>query len=194
MMATRIRDRFDEIPDDLHRVGAHRAPARRGRGWIAFAWSALATVALIAGGLFALTLLNPDLEIRVPGVDTAEPTAGAEAPPVGDDGEAAAEPALDPALPISVINGTPTTGLATTVGDFLVAQGWGGAAQGVGSRATAATSDVETTQIFYSDPANEAAARMLVEHLGVGELRLANDYPASPMTVLIGADYQGPTA
>lgn len=185
-MATRIRDRFDETPDDLLRVGAHRAPARRGRGWIGFAWAAFATIVLVAGGLFALTLLNPDLEIRVPGTGTAAPIEEPDAPPT--DAEPA-QPALDPEVAISVLNGTPAEGLATQVGDFLVAQGWGGAEQGIGSRATAASTDVETTQIFYSDPANEGAARMLVEHLGAGELRLSNDYPASPITVLIGADY-----
>lgn len=185
-MATRIRDRFDEIPEDLLRVGAHRAPAQRGRGWIGFAWAALATVVLVAVGLFGLTLLNPDLEIRIPGVDTADSSAepGEAEAPVQE-----AEPTLDPAVPISVLNGTATTGVATQVGDFLVSQGWEGAALGAGSRANAAANDVESTLVFYSDPANEGAARMIVQHLGVGEIRLSNDYPASPITVLVGADY-----
>ncbi|MCW4386144.1 LytR C-terminal domain-containing protein [Salinibacterium sp. SYSU T00001] len=190
-MATRIRDRFDETPDEMLRIGAHRAPAQPGRGWIGFAWAALATVALVAIGLFALTLLNPDIQIRVPGVDTAAPTT---APTEAPTDEPQAEPSLNPELPITVLNGTPTAGLATQVGDALEAQGWAGAALGVGSRANAAADDVETTQIFYSDPANEGAARMLAEHLGVGELRLSNDYPASPLTVLIGADYEPPAA
>lgn len=190
-MATRIRDRFDEVPDDLLRVGAHRAPRQRGRGWIGFAWAALATVVLIAGGLFALSLLNPDLEIRVPGTGTAAPTEGPAAPPAGEEG---ADPVLDPEVAITVLNGTGTPGLATVVGDALVAQGWNGAAQGVGSRANATADDVTTTQVFYSDPVHEGAARMLIEHLGVGELHLSNDYPASPVTVLIGADYEAPGA
>lgn len=187
-MATRIRDRFDEIPDDLYRVGAHRAPVPRGRGWVNFAWAALATVVLVAGGLFGLSLLNPELELSVPGGDTALPGQDADKP--ADD--AAAEPVLDPALPITVLNGTATSGLASEVGDELVAQGWEGAAQGVGSRANADADDVATTLVFYNDPANEGAARMLLEHLGVGELRLSNDYPASPIVVLVGADYAAP--
>lgn len=188
-MATRIRDRFDEIPEDLQRVGAHRAPAQRGRGWIGFAWAALATVVLMAAGLFGLSLLNPDLEIRIPGVDTGTSTAapGETEAPVEE-----TEPVLDPAISISVLNGTATTGLATQVGDLLVSQGWEGAALGVGSRANAASSDVATTIVFYSDPVNEGAARMIVQNLGVGEIRLSNDYPASPITVLIGADYVPP--
>ncbi|QEE62193.1 LytR family transcriptional regulator [Salinibacterium sp. dk2585] len=188
-MATRIRDRFDEIPDDLPRVGAHRAPAEPARRWIAFAWAALATVLLVAGGLFGLSLLNPDLDLRVPGRDAAAPAdpvdPGPEQPTV--------EPMLDPTVPITVLNGTGAPGLATQVGDALVAQGWEGASTDVGSRANAAVDDVERTLVFYNDPVNEAAARMIIEHLGVGELRLSNDYPASPIVVLIGADYDATT-
>lgn len=186
-MATRIRDRFDEIPEDLLRVGAHRAPAQRGRGWIGFAWAVLATVVLIAAGLFGLSLLNPDLEIRIPGTGTSTAAPGETDAPVEE-----AAPVLDPAVSISVLNGTATTGLATEVGDFLVSQGWEGAALGTGSRANAASNDVATTIVFYSDPVNEGAARMIVQNLGVGEIRLSNDYPASPITVLVGADYVPP--
>lgn len=184
-MATRIRDRFDDIPDDLPRVGAHRAPAEPARRWIAVAWAALATVLLVAGGLFALSLLNPDLDLRVPGSDSAAPDPVDPAPE-----QPAVEPLLDPTVPITVLNGTATQGLASQVGDSLVAQGWEGASTDVGSRAQAAVNDVALTQVFYNDPVNEAAARMLIQHLGVGELRLSNDYPASPLVVLIGADYE----
>jgi hypothetical protein len=187
-MATRIHDRFDDISDDSPRVGAHRAPAQRGRGWIGFAWSALAVVVLVGAGLFGLSLLNPDLQIRIPGVadggGTAEPDAPAE--------PEQAEPVLDPTVSISVLNGTPTAGLATMAGDFLVEQGWDGAALGEGSRANAAASDVVTTTVFYSDPANEGAARKIIQDLGVGDVRLSNDYPAAPITVLLGADYAPP--
>jgi len=187
-MATRIRDRFDDIPDDLPRVGAHRAPAEAARRWIAVAWAALATVVLVAGGLFALSLLNPDLDLR-PGGDSAAPGEPVDPAPEQPD----VQPMLDPAVPITVLNGTATGGLASQVGDALVAQGWEGASADVGSRANAAADDVERTQVFYNDPTNEAAARMLIQHLGVGELRLSNDYPAAPIVVLIGADYEATT-
>src|SRR5690606_19444595 len=120
-MATRITDRFDQIPQDLLRVGAHRAPAQRGRGWIGVAWAALATVALVAAGLFGLSLLLPDLEIRVPGVGGSTTSS---ATPVETDPVETAEPSLNPALPITVLNATETPGLATTVGDLLVSKGW----------------------------------------------------------------------
>ena len=33
--------------DDLQRVGAHRAPKKRGGGWIGFGWAVLATGVLV---------------------------------------------------------------------------------------------------------------------------------------------------
>src|SRR5690606_22397198 len=101
-----------------------------------------------------------------------------------------AEPALDPEVAITVLNGTPMAGLATTVGDDLVAKGWGGAARGIGSRANASDRDIDDTVIYYSDPSLEGAARQLVLDLGVGEVRLSEDYPTSPITVVLGADYR----
>lgn len=190
-MATRIKDRFDDIPDDLTRVGAHRAPAPRSRRWIGLAWAAAATVVLVAGGLFGLSMLNPDLGITIPG---AGENSTAQNPDTGGGDAAVVEPALDPEVAITVLNGTTTSGLATAVGDSLEEKGWGGAALGIGSRANAASDDVATTQIYYSDAAHEAAVLQLIQDLGVGEARLSNDYPASPITILIGADYAAPAA
>lgn len=187
-MATHFpQDRFDSLPEELDRVGAHRAPARRGRGWIAFAWAALATGLLVAGGVVGLSVFTNSLSFELPFADAAPSTSAPAEEPV----ETAA-PVLDPAIPITVLNGTTTTGLANTVGDLLEAEGWGGAAIGIGTRTTAAAQDVANTAVFYSDPVNEGAARALVESLGVGEIRLGDDYPNSPMTVLLGADYVPP--
>ena len=38
-MAEQPRDRFDDIPSGVDRVGAHRSPRKPGRGWIGFAWA-----------------------------------------------------------------------------------------------------------------------------------------------------------
>ncbi len=188
-MATHFpQDRFDGLPGDLERVGAHRAPARRGRGWIGFAWAALATGVLVAAGVVGLAVFTSSLAFDLPFTGT---DAAASDPPA-ESASPTAEPQLDPAIPITVLNGTTTTGLANTVGDLLVGEGWEGAAIGVGSRSSAATQDVAATAVFYSDPANEAAARALVQSLGVGAVRLGNDYPNSPMTVVLGADYVPP--
>lgn len=184
-------DRFDSIPEDLTRVGAHRAPPRRGRGWITFAWAALATGILVAGGVIALSLFTDSINIDLP--FTPGPAASVDASPTSSVAETAA-PQQDPNIAITILNGTGTQGLANTVGDDLVARGWAGAAIGVGSRANAGADDVTSTVVFYSDPINEAAARALVADLGVGEIRFGEEYPASPVTVLLGADYQVPAA
>lgn len=184
-MAAPIKDRFDAVPEDLHRVGAHRAPAPRGRGWAMFGWAVLATGILVVAGLWALAQLNEDISFDLPGVVEEQPPAlPGEEPAEPEE----VEPQLDPEVRITVLNGTGETGQANAVGDFLAEQGWNGAAEGVGTRATASADDVEATLIYYSDPVNEAAARALIDTLGVGELRLENTYKSSPITVLVGRD------
>jgi len=194
------RDRFDDLPAALDRVGAHRAPPRRGRGWIAFAWAALVTGLLVAAGIAGLSLVGDSVEL--PFTDDAGGTA---APPPPEETEEPVAPVLDPALPVTVLNGTTTPGLANSAGDALVAQGWCGAvatetpvdgpcidAQPVGSRLNAATQDVAQTVVYYGDPVNEPAALALVQALGVGGAMLSEDYPESPAVVVLGADYVPP--
>ena len=186
-MANYQKDRFDSVPDDLLRTGAHRGPAKRGRGWIAFAWAALATGILVVIGLFGLAVVNGKLA-DIPffgGASSASPTPTVT--PI-----ATAAPLLNAKLPITILNGTPTTGLANTVGDNLVKQGWAGAALGTGSRANAATNDIKQTVVYYSDPANEGAARALVLSLKTGTIKLSDVYTQSPITVVIGSDYKIP--
>jgi hypothetical protein len=184
-MAIYPHDRFDELPDDLLRRGAHRAPPRKGRGWIALLWAVVATVVLIAGGLTVLSLItnrgNPFTSQYV-ATPSVTPSATASSTPT-------AEPKVDPDIPLTILNGTTTAQLANQVGDKLVAEGWNGAEEGIGSRLNASENTVDKTVVYYSDPANEGAARALVASLKVGEVRLSNDYPASPITVLLGSDY-----
>src|SRR3954447_779521 len=112
-------DRFDRPPTDLQRVGAHRAPCP-GRGWIVFAWAALATAVLVGLGVLAMFVINDRVSFdnpfggggSVPTV-TAEPTA---TPTV--------QPTQDPAVNVIVLNGTTVAGLAGQVGDSLAGQGW----------------------------------------------------------------------
>ncbi|MEO7006892.1 MAG: LytR C-terminal domain-containing protein [Terrimesophilobacter sp.] len=185
-MAIYPHDRFDELPDDLLRRGAHRASPRKGRGWIAVLWAVVATMVLVAGGLMVLSLItNRDNPFTSQYIST--PGTSASATPSGTP---TAEAKLDPNIPLTILNGTTVAKLANQVGDKLAAEGWGGADEGVGSRLSASRNNVEKTVVFYSDPANEGAARALVASLKVGEVRLSNDYPASPITVLLGSDYK----
>ena len=186
------KDRFDELPDDLQRIGAHRGPARRGRGWIAFAWAALATLVLILVGIIGL-MTFVGMEINIPFLSTT-PAPEAVVPPTQTP---TAEPVLDPssidparAITTSIYNGTTAAELQNTVGDALTAAGWT-----IDARARASTSDVAVTTVYYSDPANEDVARGLVVALGIGEISLipAETFPGNPLNIVIGADYPGAT-
>ena len=183
-MASFPKDRFDEFPEDLKRVGAHRGPSKKGRGWIALAWALLATVVLVFGGLFTVSrLLGVDLGIPLfatPATPTPTPTPTPTMDPVTD------PTAIDPAraIKINVLNGTTTPGLQTTVHDQLVGGGWP-----MGSALAASASDIEKTLVYYSDPANEDIARGLVLALGLGDIRLvAPDTFPGAVTVVLGAD------
>lgn len=177
-------DRFDSVPDDLLRTGAHRAAPRRGRGWIAFAWAALATGVLVAAGLFGLAVIRGTIEVPLLGT----PSKSAAVTPTPSETPTVA-PKLDPALAITVLNGTSTAGLAASVGDNLVAQGWTGASTDIGTRTNAGSRGITKTVVYYSDRANEAAARQLVLSLKVGTFQLSDAYPDSPLTVVLGSDY-----
>ena len=182
-MADFPKDRFDDVPSELLRVGAHRGPKKKGRGWIGFGWAALATVVLTAGGLIGLAAIDSNINFDLPffpGTQSEEPTV-TQTP--------TAEPTMDPEVPLTILNGTPTVGLANQVGDALLAKGWGGAAEGVGSRANSGSSDVEQTVVYYADPSLEGVARGLVLAHGVGDIRLSTDYPGSQVTDVIGLDY-----
>ena len=104
-MATAQRDRFDDIPADLARVGAHRAPRPAGRGFVAFAWAALATGVLVGAGVLGLGVI----EKRVADVGSSVPTATVAAP----------SPTIDPNIDVVLLNATTTNGLAASASSML---------------------------------------------------------------------------
>jgi len=187
-MASFPKDRFDDLPPDLNRVGAHRAVPKKGRGWIGFAWAALASGVLVLGGLLGIAYLgNVDL-----GLFPARPTPTPTSTPTPT-----AEPITDPAtiapergISITVLNGS---GDAAAQADAVAKlAGWP-----VGFVTQAATSDVEDTTVYYSDPLNEDVARGIVLALGVGDIRLipVEQMPsAAPIVLVIGLDYPVPAA
>ncbi len=190
-MASFPRDRFDDIPSDVDRVGAHRAPRKPGRGWIAFAWAVVATAVLVVAGLFGLSLVNPDFELPFAPGETASPTPSETivetAAPVTD--PTTVDPERLATLTIAVLNGTPTSGLSNTAGDQIAAAGWPDP-----SRAAASANDEEVTYVYYGNPDDEGIARGILQLLGAGDVRLSDAFPAANITVVLGADYQPPAA
>lgn len=177
-------DQFDSAPENLLRVGAHRAPRRRGRGWIGFGWAVLATAILVAAGVFGLNAINGD--IHVPGgffgsAASGTPTASSTPTPT-------ITPIVNGKLNVTVLNGTSVEGLATKVGDTLVAAGWK-----VDSRTNASQSDIKQTTVYYSDTANEAAALGMVKSLSGAKATavLTQSFvdTGADLTVVVGSDY-----
>jgi hypothetical protein len=181
-------DQFDNLPEDLVRVGAHRAPRKRGGAWIGLAWAALACGVLIVGGLYGMSRLNDRITFDIPifagqGSASATPT-----PTPTPTMPALTDPKLIEAsrsISITVLNGTPLTGLQKTAGAALKTLGWP-----VASLAPASTTDIEKTYIYYNNPADEDIARGLVLALGIGEIRESNAFLGAPITIVLGADYQ----
>ncbi|THG35751.1 LytR family transcriptional regulator [Glaciibacter flavus] len=173
-------DRFDEIPGDLDRVGAHRAPRKRGRGWIAFGWAALATVVLIAAGAIGIMVLNNGLDFTAGPASSSSATPPASAVPT-------AAPTVDPSLSVTVLNGTDTAGLAAKAATALTGAGWT-----VGATSNASASDVKTTTVYYADPTLEGAARGVSGTLPGSSVALSSDFADSgaQIVVVLGADYK----
>lgn len=190
-MASTPLDRFDDIPHDLRRVGAHRAPAKRGRGWVNFAWAALATGVLIVGGLYGLSRVNPAISFEIPVLaeDGAEPGATAtpqpEATPLTD--PSLVDPALN--LTISVLNASPTADHEDAAAAQIELAGWPEPAAAV-----AATRDQETTVIYYNGAQYESIALGLAQLLGIGAEKTVNSdaYLGAWVTIVLGADYVPP--
>jgi hypothetical protein len=169
------KDRFDDIPKDLERVGAHRAPRKRGRGWVAVGWAALATVVLIAAGAVAIMLLNNGID----NTPTASTTQSAPPP------AATAAPTLDPSVSVTVLNGTATAGLAGNVADTLRAAGWN-----VGATSNADKQDVADTIVYYADATLEGAARGLAAAVPGADVQLSPDFADSgaQLVLVLGAE------
>ncbi|MGY4857892.1 LytR C-terminal domain-containing protein [Cryobacterium sp. AP23] len=178
------KDRFDDLPHHLDRVGAHRAPAKKGRRWVAFWWALAATAVLIAIGAVGLTVLNNRLNFTIPGIDAISESAEPTVEPVPT-----AEPTTDPSASVTVLNGTAGAGVARSVGDLLGAAGWS-----VATTSNADTEDVVTTTVYYADAAQEGAARGVALLLPGSAIQLADTFAGSgaTLTVVVGTDYVMP--
>ena len=186
-MATFPKDQFDNLPEDLGRRGAHRAPKKKGGGWIGFLASIVAIAVLTTGGLYGLSLVNDSIEFTIPGLASGEEEVAT--PSVSATPEVA--PILDPKdikknrkITITVLNGTAVSGLDKTASTSLTKAKWP-----VTSNAPANATDIEKTFVYYSDPANEDVARGLVIALGIGEIRESNNFLGAPITIVVGQDY-----
>ena len=168
------RDRFDSIPHGIERVGAHRAPTRRGAGWVAFGWAAIATVVLVAAGIGGVIAFNDRLNF-------GEPVVTPSATPV-----VTVPPTIAPDIPVTVLNGTTTSGLAARAGEALTAAGIP-----VGTTANASASDLTETVVYFATADLEGAARGVAQALPEADVRLSEQFAqiGTPLVLVVGSDY-----
>lgn len=185
--STYPRDRFDDLPADSGRVGAHRAENPHMRGWVVFLWAAVATLVLIVAGIFATLVLSGRVSLAPDAAPEPTPTA-------------TIEPVIDTAYDVLVLNATPEAGLATQVKDVLVEAGW--SADQVNA-SEAGTSDFAETTVYYAFPGDEAAAAGVAELLGGARIEQSDFYQptddaatedvdeseSAQLTVVIGLDH-----
>jgi hypothetical protein len=202
------RDRFDEVPRDLERVGAHRSEPRRGRGWIVVAWAALATGLLVGAGVVALGVLNDSFQFVAPSSSSTaeagdagtEPADGAtEGATDGAEGDGAAgetpsatqtpsATAADPAdvpasTTIAVLNATTTSGLAGRAATTLDTAGWTVGSQGNAPERSA------TSTVYYATTADRSAALGVAQALGIDATQQSTAFPGATVTVVLGSDF-----
>ena len=175
-------DRFDQVPDDLERVGAHRAPRPRGYGWIWVAWCAGAVAVIVGIGALGIFAINGTLNVDLPFERTPSATPTPTSTPTPT-----VTPMVNPALNLMVLNGTNTAGLAADATTTLKAAGWAKI-----TPANASSTNVKTTTVYYSDDKNKAAALAVSQELAGAPIQQTQDFAASgaDITVVIGADYK----
>jgi hypothetical protein len=179
------KDRFDTRTHSLDRVGAHRAPRKKGRGWIAFWWALGATVLLIGVGVVGIFAVNNRLDFsNIPGLSSA----GASPAPT-ESTVPTAVATVDPAVTINVLNGSAIDGVAASVSDALSIAGWAVTATG-----NASTETEPTTVIYYADASQEGAARGIATLLPGAQIVVSTNFVDSgaTMTVVVGNDYVAP--
>lgn len=190
-------DRFDDVTDGP-RVGAHRGMHRRGRGWIAFAWAALATGVLVGIGVLVLALLNGSYSFTGDSSSAPSASASSSASPSSSsspsDGSsssssseaAAATPSDQGSTTLVVLNGTSTPGLAASGTSKLTAAGWK-----VTSSGNAGTTGTASTIVYYQQESQVALAKGIAQSLGVTAVEQSAAFPNADISVVLGADFSG---
>lgn len=148
------------------------------RGWVVLLWAVLATVVLVAVGIFGTLLVTGRVVLFPTPTPTATPL------PV-------VTPVVDPSYDVLVLNATPETGLATQMKDVVVAAGW---AEDTVLASEAGSTDFAETTIYYYLPTDEAAAAGLAQVIGGAKIEQSDVYQpadnpdAKQLTIVIGLD------
>lgn len=175
------RDRFDDVPRDKGRVGAHRAEHPSMRGWTTLLWASVAAVVLFAAGVFGTLVAMGRITF---GEETAtQPTSSAGTP---------VEARVDTSYTILVMNATEDPAKTEQVTQLLLAAGW---AQEQIFALESEQKDFAETTIYYSLPGDLAPAMGLADivsaqHTDQSDTYQMGDIDESPqLTIVVGADF-----
>jgi uncharacterized membrane protein YdfJ with MMPL/SSD domain len=163
------RDRFDEIPRDPSRVGAHRAPRPRLRWLVTLLWWLLTVAVLTGGGIFAFLALSNTGAIDPPEAPSATATEPADV-----------EPEIDTSAFLVVLNGTSSPNAATDVEAELMSAGWADD-----------TTDFQVTTVYYVAEEDRARALGVAEAIGGAEVVQSEEFKDQSedgFTVVVGLD------
>ncbi len=130
------------------------------RGWVVFLWAAVATIVLVAVGIFGTLVAS--------GRVTLFPTPTPTLTPIPT-----ATPVIDTSYSVIVLNATGVSGLATTVKDQIVAAGWSADRVNAGQ---AGSQDFPTTTVYYAFPEDEGPARGLADAIGGADIAQSDAY------------------
>lgn len=176
---TYAKDRFDDVPRDRGKVGAHRAEQPRMRGLVVFLWAALAAIVLfVAGLLIVLAIMGRG------------PFAGSA---IDSNPTSSIEPRLDTSYSVLVLNATPDESRTETVRSELIAAGWDESSIVVSD---ASERDFKETTIYYAlvgDAPVAEAVRDLVDGAVIvmdNTYQPADSEDAKQITIVIGLDAQ----
>lgn len=179
-MARPHRDRFDDVDDSAVRVGAHRTrrPARHRVG--VFGLSLAAAVVLAATGVYLLGLWDPQYAVSLPGSSSTVPTTVR----TDDDVAATQRPTglSTDAASVNLLENSESSSVLESVKSKLAAQGWTIAATASVSSAS------DTTTVYYSPTTMRGYALGIVKTLGYGTTVLSDEYSATGITIVLGAD------
>jgi hypothetical protein len=170
-------DRFDDLPPQGGRVGAHRAENPHLRGWVVFLWAAVATVILIVAGIFGSLVVGGRIVLFPTPTPTASPTPSIT-------------PVIDTTYTVVILDATGGNGKADAAKAKLVAAGWSSDSV----LASAAGSTYPVTTVYYPLPADVAAAEGVARLIGGAKVVQSTQYQpaatpdAAQLVIVLGTD------
>ena len=195
------RDEFDDITPGEGRRGAHRARPNPVLAMLPLLLVVVLVVAVVVGAITVLDdapvpATEPPVAVETSGTASPEPTGDATAtapgtaeptsPPTETGVETGTpEPVVDPDAPLTVLNGTRTSGLATGATELLQDEGWR-----VLEAGNYREGDPPPTTVFYPSEALAATAEAVAEDLGGAATELSDEFGSEGLTVVLGEDYE----